>query len=201
MKTKTTVFLLMTVAAVLGAHATTPSKWISGDSTEPEKPAPMLLKEFKIDALPAKAVFSVTVAGWCEVYVNGVRVGKDVLSPVTCQPDMRTSTLDLDVYSMMKTGANTLEVLLGNGWQNTFTIDAWGFCNAPWRGGPKIRGELKCDGKTLFVTDGSWRAYDSPVIFNSLRNGEWYDARREGRRINISVPREIPLDTRSRFHY
>ena len=174
----------MTVAAVLGAHAAAPSKWISGDSTEPEKPAPMLLKEFKIDTLPAKAVFSVTVAGWCEVYVNGARVGKDVLSPVTCQPDMRTSTLDLDVSSLMKIGANTLEVLLGNGWQNTFTIDAWGFCNAPWRGGPKIRGELKCDGQTLFVTDGSWRAYDSPVIFNSLRNGEWYDARREGQRIN-----------------
>lgn len=51
--------------------------------------------------------------------------------------------------------------------------DAWGFASAPWVGSPKIFGKLNCDGQTLFVTDGSWRAYDSPIIFNGLRNGEW----------------------------
>lgn len=53
-------------AALAGELIAAPSRWISGDNTEPEKPAPMLLKEFKIDALPAQAVFSVAVAGWCE---------------------------------------------------------------------------------------------------------------------------------------
>jgi alpha-L-rhamnosidase len=75
-------------------------------------------------------------------------------------------------------------VLLGNGWQNTFTKSSWGFPTAPWLGAPKIRGVFKADGKRLFVTDGSWRAYDSPIVFNALRNGEWYDARREGKRLN-----------------
>ena len=37
---------------------------------------------------------------------------------------------------------------------------------------------------TLAVADGLWRAFDSPVVFNALRNGEWYDARREGARPN-----------------
>ena len=173
------VFLASAELVVVG-----PAKWISGDSAEPHKPAPVLYREFNLDAKPARAVFSVAVAGWCEVRVNGEKVGKDVLSPVTCQPDMRTSSLDLDVTSLLKSGANTLEVLLGNGWQNTFTKDAWGFCEAPWMGAPKIRGELKCDGKTLFATDGSWRAYDSPIVFSALRNGEWYDARHEGEHIN-----------------
>jgi len=176
--------VLAVASAVMGAYAAAPPKWISGDSASAEKPAPILFKEFGLDAMPTQAVFSVAVAGWCEVYVNGGKIGTDVLSPVTCQPDSRTSRLDFNVASRMKIGTNTLEVLLGNGWQNTFTIDTWGFCNAPWRGGPKINGELKCDGKTLFVTDGSWRAYDSPIVFNGLRNGEWYDARREGQRIN-----------------
>ena len=160
------------VAAQLCAAASqteVPPKWISGDSTEPEKPAPMLFKEFALDVMPAKAVFSVAVAGWCEVFVNGAKVGKDVLSPVACQPDRRISTLDFDVGSLLKVGTNVVEVLLGNGWQNTFTIDTWGFCDAPWRSCPKICGKLKCDGRTLFVTDGSWRAFDSPVVFNSLR--------------------------------
>ena len=166
------------------AFAAAPAKWISGDSAEPHKPAPVLFKDFRLDARPSKAVFSVAVAGWCEVRVNGEKVGRDVLSPVTCQPDMRTSALDFDVASLLRPGTNTLEVLLGNGWQNTFTKDAWGFCEAPWMGSPRIRGELKCDGKTLFATDGSWRAYDSPIVFNALRNGEWYDARKEGVRVN-----------------
>jgi alpha-L-rhamnosidase len=170
-------------------------RWISGDTAAPEKPAPVLLKEFVLDAKPKKAVFTVAVAGWCEVRVNGEKVGRDVLSPVTCQPDKRTSSLGFDVTDMLAIGTNRFEVLLGNGWQNTFTMDAWGFANAPWIGSPKIRGELVCDGRALFVTDSSWRAYDSPIVFNALRNGEWYDARREGRRINerpVRVEKYVP---------
>ncbi len=181
---KTNAILSLAAAtAILGATAAAPARWISGDSAKPESPAPVLVKDFHLDALPAKAVFTVAVAGWCEVFVNGSKVGRDVLSPVTCQPDRRTSSLDFDVTALLKAGDNTLEVLLGNGWQNTFTIDAWWFAEAPWRSAPMIRGEMSCDGRPLFRTDGSWRAYDSPIVFNGLRNGEWYDARREGQRI------------------
>ena len=177
-------FVAIAAIAVSGLHAAVSPKWISGDSELPEKPAPALFREFTLGALPGRAVFSVAVAGWCEVRVNGTRVGRDVLSPVICQPDRRVSSLDFDVTSMLKVGGNTLEVLVGNGLQNPFTVNAWGFNEAPWKSSPMICGELKCDGRRLFVTDGSWRAYDSPVIFNALRNGEWYDARKEGRRDN-----------------
>ena len=179
--------LLCTVCAaamsVLGANAASP-QWISGDSAEPEKPAPSLVREFHLGGKPTNAVFTVAVAGWCEVTVNGEKAGRNVLQPVTCQPDRRNSSLRFDVTDLLKAGTNTLEVLLGNGWQNSFTIDAWGFHEAPWRSSPKIRGELTCDGMTLFATDGSWTAYDSPIVFNSLRNGEKYDARMEGSRVN-----------------
>ena len=47
---------------MLGANAASP-QWISGDSADPAKPAPMLLKEFALEAKPKKAVFSVAVAG------------------------------------------------------------------------------------------------------------------------------------------
>ena len=172
------------VCASLTVSAIATPRWISGDTAAPEKPASVLVKEFTLDAKPKKAVFTVAVAGWCEVLVNGEKIGSDVLSPVTCQPDVRNSSLDFDLADRLKVGDNVLEVILGNGWQNAFTICAWGFQNAPWIGCPKIRGEMKCDEKVLFATDGSWLAYDSPIVFNSLRNGEWYDARMEGRRVN-----------------
>ena len=137
-----------------------------------------------MDAVPAKAVLSLAVAGWCEISVNGRKAGNDVLSPVTCQPDKRISSISVDVAPFLAKGSNRLEILLGNGWFNCFTEDVWGFCNAPWLAEPMVRGSLDADGRTLFATDGSWRAYDSPVVFNALRNGEWYDARKEGGKEN-----------------
>ena len=159
--------------------------WISGDTLLPEKPAPILFRKFALEVKPTNAVFAVVVAGWCEVYVNGEKAGRDVLSPVTCQPDKRLSSVAHDVTSFLKKGENIVEVLLGNGWFNSFTKDVWGFSSAPWLGAPKVRGELVADGKTLLVTDGSWTVCDSPIVFNALRNGEYYDARCEGGRANV----------------
>ena len=159
-------------------------KWISGDTLAREKPAPMLDRTFKLDALPKCAVFEIAVAGWCEVQVNGTKAGENVLSPVTCQPDRRLSRIRLDVTKLLRKGENRIGVLLGNGWFNTFTLCSWYFADGVWLAAPQIRGSLVCDGRTVLVTDGQWRAYDSPIVFTALRNGEWYDARREGKRLN-----------------
>ena len=158
--------------------------WISGDTAAPEKPAPVLEKRFELSDVPRKAVLTLAVAGWCEVSVNGKRVGDEVLTPTTCQPNLRISSVARDVTAYLKRGENVVEVLLGNGWYNCFTKVVWGFHDSPWVAAPMIRGEFAADGKVVFLTDGSWRVYDSPVVFNALRNGEWYDARKEGLREN-----------------
>ena len=160
-------------------------EWISGDTAAPESPAPVLEKRFELAEIPQNSVLTLAVAGWHELSVNGKRVGDDVLSPVTCQPDRRLSSVAYDISPFLKKGGNVVDVLLGNGWYNCFTKEVWGFSSAPWLGAPKVCGELVADGKVLFVTDGSWTAYDSPIVFNALRNGEYYDARREGSRANV----------------
>ena len=159
-------------------------RWISGQTQKPESPAPVLEKTFTLEKVPTHAELVIAVAGWHEVRVNGVRCGEDVLSPVTCQPDKRLSSVRHDVTALLHEGANTIEVLLGNGWFNCFTQEVWGFCNASWIKAPMIRGELVADGESLFVTDASWRVFDSPITFNALRGGESYDARLEGLRPN-----------------
>ncbi len=161
------------------------AEWISGDTKDPAKPAPVLMRAFVLDKVPGRALLELSVAGWHEVSMNGRRVGDAVLSPVTCQPDMRQSFVVHDVAAFLKPGTNVLEVVLGNGWFNCFTKGAWGFENERWLAAPRIRGRFVADTTTLFETDASWQAYDSPIVFNALRNGEWYDARREGRRFNL----------------
>lgn len=162
------------------------ARWISGEmSGRGNAAAPVLERVFTLDEVPHKAVLSLAVAGWHEVSVNGVRVGDEVLSPVTCQPDLRLSSVSRDISKYLKRGENTISVILGNGWFNCLSKDTWGFCKAPWVAAPMVCGELVADGATLFTTDDGWIAYDSPIVFNALRNGEWYDARKEGRRENL----------------
>jgi len=175
-------FVLGLVLACISVEA---AVWISGDTQDPAKPAPVLVREFALERLPTRATLTLAVAGWHEVTVNGRRVGDVVLSPVTCQPDARHSSVSHEVAPYLKPGTNVVEVLLGNGWFNCFTKGAWGFETAPWLAAPQVCGRCVADGRTLFETDGDWRAYDSPIVFNGLRNGEWYDARREGQRSNL----------------
>ena len=159
-------------------------KWISGDTLAPEKAAPILERSFELAETPTSARFTVAVAGWAEVYVNGEKLGEDVLSPVTCQPEKRISSLSFDLAGRLRKGQNTIGILLGNGWYNAFTKCSWKFDTAEWISAPQANGTLVVDGKAVLVTDGSWTAYDSPIVFNALRNGEWYDARLEGKRPN-----------------
>ena len=159
--------------------------WISGGASAPEDPAPILSRTFRIEELPKTAKVCLAVDGWCEIGVNGRKVSENVLTPVTCQLDKRVSSLSLDILPYLRRGDNVVTVLLGNGWKNTFTLDTWGFHQAPWRGVPRICGTVSTDDVEIVQTDASWEAEDSPIVFNSLRNGEWYDARREGGRRGV----------------
>ena len=132
-------------------------QWISGDTLDPAKPAPILERTFTLSAAPSNAVFEIAVAGWCEVQVNGVKAGQNVLSPVTCQPDKRLSRVRFDVTGMLRKGENRIGVLLGNGWFNTFTLCSWHFADGIWLAAPQIRGSLVCDGRTVLVSDESWK--------------------------------------------
>ena len=159
--------------------------WISGGLDTPESGAPLLSRSFVLSVRPTNAVLTCVVDGWCEAEVNGRKVSDAVFSPVVCQPDKRVSVLSYDVSSLLNEGTNVVSFLLGNGWKNPFTIDTWGFYKAPWRGTPRVSATLVSEGMVLVETDGSWEAESSPIVFDALRNGEWYDARREGRRIDL----------------
>ena len=163
--------------------------WISGNTKDPMKPAPVLERSFTLKELPGKATLDLAIAGWAEISVNGRRIDDHVLSPVTCQPDIRHSSVVRDITSFLKVGENTVSVLLGNGWFNCVTKGAWGFETAAWHrsascGSPSVKGAIVADGVSIVETNGKWTAFDSPIVFNQLRNGEWYDARMEGKRAN-----------------
>ena len=151
--------LMLSVLAVpvLSAALAVP-QWISGDTKAAEKPAPVLTRTFELAERPKCASLELAVAGWCEVTVNGARVGEDVLSPVTCQPDKRLSSLTLDAGEAV---AYPVLTLLGSLALNDVELKLVSDGKAPGASQWLVRstglsGEFKSveGGRVKYLTDG-----------------------------------------------
>ena len=114
------------------------------------------------------------------LYINGKKVGDDVLSPAFTDYTKHTLYVKYDVADFLKIGKNVICVELGNGFYNQTTEDTWHFCHAPWHNAQRLLLNLVVDGKSVMVSDNSWRATNKgPTIHNAIRTGEYYDATKE----------------------
>ncbi len=142
-------------------------------------PAPCFRKEFET-AAPGEYRLYISGLGFYEAYINGHRVGDGEFAPAPTNYDRHTGYLVHDVSGYLKTGKNTIAVMLGNGPYNCHTADAWHLDKATWRDYPKLIAEITCGGKSIVASDDTWRVTTSgPVTFDGFRNGEFYDARLE----------------------
>lgn len=164
------------------------AKWIASPTTDTgdnsPHPAPLLRHQFSLPSEVQTARVYISGIGYHELYINGNRVGDQVLAPSFSRYDKRTLYLVHDVTELLQPGENVLAVMLGNGWYNCHISDVWNFAQAPWRDRPKLLLQLhvtNADGTAEIInSDAKWKvSEDGPVIFDGLRNGETYDARRE----------------------
>ncbi len=146
-------------------------------------PSPIFRKEFSIDKEISRASLYVCGLGFHESYLNGDKVGDNVLDPAFTRYDRASLYVAHDVTHMINNGDNALGVMLGNGWYNVFTRAAWDFDRAPWRRFPEMLAQLYIeytDGTTqTIVSDDTWKASTGPVIVDGIRQSEIYDARKE----------------------
>jgi alpha-L-rhamnosidase len=158
-------------------------------------PAPMLRKGFRADKEISSARAFVTGLGYFELYLNGKKVGEDVLVPNQTnygkRPGLMNNSIPLednfreyrvmylayDIKELLKKGDNVIGTILGNG-----------FYNAPigWTesyGTPRFLGQIYItytDGtEDIIVTDQTWKASKSPILMDLIYDGEHYDARME----------------------
>jgi len=141
-------------------------------------PAPYLRKRFTLEKKPEKAELLLCGLGFYELYVNGQRVTKGALAPYISNPDDLIYYDAYDLSAHLTQGENVLGLCLGNGFQNAFE-GWWGFDEAPWRGAPQAALRLEIDGAPFLESDESFTRADSPILFDEMRCGEYYDARRE----------------------
>jgi len=158
-------------------------------------PAPLLRKSFTVGKEIASAVAYTTGLGYFEFYLNGLKVGSDVLVPNQTNygkrpglmseniplPDnfreYRVMYLAYDVKDLLLQGDNMAGAILGNGFFNPAKY----WCAA--YGTPRFILQLHItytDGsEDVIVSDGSWTAAKSPLLMDMVYYGEHYDARLE----------------------
>ena len=170
--------------------------WQDEDGKKDAEAAPLLRKAFDLPQEVVQARAYVTGVGYYELYVNGKRVGDDVLTPSQTDYGKRASIKVVhpvdpvfsghrvlyqtyDVTALLKAGPNAVGAMLGNGWYNRHD----GREGQLGYGAPRfllqLHVRLAGGAERVIVSDGTWKASKGPVVFNGLYAGEHYDARLE----------------------
>ena len=165
-------------------------QWIGFDAAKPwdkeelhsKLSSRYLRREFKIDKPVKRATLYISGLGMYEAYINGRKVGDQVLAPAPT--DYRRTVL-YDAYDVtqMLGESNAIGVALGNGRYYTmqqkkkpYKITNFGY--------PKLRANIVVefeDGtKKTISTDTKWKLNaDGAIRSNNEYDGEIYDARKE----------------------
>ena len=140
---------------------------------------PLLRKTFTVNEITT-SFLHINTLGYHEAYINGKKVGDDVLSPAVSQLNKRTITVTYDVTSYLKEGENDLVLWLGTGWyknQHAFK---------PVYDGALVNAQLDAlsngEWQTVVSTDASWQGrgtgYTDTGTWQALQfGGERIDAR------------------------
>ena len=168
-------------ARKLGPVGMQPWGEISG-AEERRLPARWLRKEFGVEKRVRRATVFMSGLGLSELYVNGQKVGTEVLSPALSEYPKRVFYVTHDITSLLKRGPNAIGAVLGNG--RYFAPRGKVPTDTRTYGFPKLLLQMKveyADGSSsLFISDQSWKlTANGPIRSNSEYDGEEYDARME----------------------
>ncbi len=140
--------------------------------------APMFRKRFTVSGIGTRATLSVCGLGIAYPYLNGKPISGDLFTAPVGNYNKTLWYVTYDVTSLLRRGDNQLAVICGNGWYNEDIPSSWHWDEADWRDLPKLALQLDMDGKTIVLSDASWKCKpESAVLFNALRSGEIFDAR------------------------
>ena len=147
--------------------------------------APYLRKSFETDNDLKNAELTICGLGFYEVYINGINITKGPLAPYISNPNHLCYYDKYDVSKYLIKGKNTMGIILGNGFYNPFAGSIWNFNKADWINPPCVAFELSINNEVVFEADDTVRVNNSPIIFDELRMGEYYDANREIKNWNM----------------
>jgi alpha-L-rhamnosidase len=148
----------------------------------PTGPVKMLRREFHARSGIRSARLYASALGAYRFWINGKRIGDQILAPGWTDYRERVAYQTYDVTKAVTDGNNAIGAYLAPGWYTTplqWTQEPYNYGNTP----PALRAQLRIeynDGSIEWMnTDESWKADVSPIEKAEIYDGESYDARRE----------------------
>ncbi len=140
-------------------------------------PASFLRKRFSLDDVGGEEALRVSALGLYLCFINGKRVGNDLLTPGWTSYDKRLSFQTYRVADLLVAGENVIEIWLADGWYRSQLM--WGKFPIVNTYGDQIAAiaELRGQGAVIVATDASWESGELPVRKSGIYFGEIFDAR------------------------
>lgn len=136
--------------------------------------ASFVARDFTADTL-GPTMLHISAQGLYRCFINGVRVGTDLLTPGwTCYDD-RIAYQSYEVGNLVKPGANRIEIWLGDGWYRSQMMWAAAPIYNCW--GDRIAAIADLEGAAALSTDASWQSGLLPITASGIYYGEDHDAR------------------------
>ncbi len=145
----------------------------------PAQPVNLLRRNFSVAKTVRSARIYSTALGTYQLYLNGQRVGSDILAPGWTDYRKRIVYQVYDVTSQLRPGGNAVGAILGGGWY----ADGLGWLQTRYNFGPppvrllvQLEVEYTDGTRDSVLSDESWKASQSPILASEIYNGENYDA-------------------------
>ncbi len=143
---------------------------------------PYMRKTFSAHKKIASARAYIIGLGLYEMEINGKRVGNERLTPYCNAYDAWLQYQTYDVSDFIMEGKNTVGALLGNGWAKG-PFGTFGDLNSPYIHDFTLLCEIRityADGSSdLIISDDTWKCHETPILEDTLYDGESYDANKE----------------------
>lgn len=146
------------------------------NSRDKHIPAPLFRKEFACTDITGTHKLVIGATGFYRIFLNGEELTKGPLAPYISNPDHTVYYDEYDLSGKLLAD-NVLCVLLGNGFGNALDCNIWEYESAPYRSAPKMFLCIYGKDGTALCSDDSFDVFDSPITFDDLRFGEFFDAR------------------------
>ena len=140
-----------------------------------------VLTNVDTDRSPFPATFAhINSLGYHELFVNGKKVGDEVMQPAVSQLQKRSLIVTYDITPYLKKGDNVVEIWAARGWYTPSILKVE-------HEGALVKAEISQQSpsgwRRLTQTDSSWQAAASGYSYT----GNWYPLRFGGERIDNTV--------------
>ncbi|UYN98081.1 MAG: family 78 glycoside hydrolase catalytic domain [Devosia sp.] len=145
------------------------------------RPADYLRRDFSARAEPVRALLYVTALGLYEAYLNGQRIGQDVMAPGWTDYHRRVDYQVHEVTDLVRSGGNVLGAIIGEGWYCGRVGHNQRRAGNHYGGRPAFLCQLHlthADGSLeIITTDEHWQTRQGPICYSDFLMGEMVDAR------------------------